>query len=223
MGKLSKSIKRHIKTKKIDINKLEKELIGDENYKELTKNKEFNIYTEQCKKIIEDYEYNCKETSAKNINKISEYYDKNFKNGIKEFKKKIKNNITELTNFLKELEKMKRNLIRCLNGRIQYKYLCIEFNDRNKEHDHEIIKGILYFKKLEQFLEELREEILNEKEIQELELEEQKRLLKEKEKEYKFYNNASDYINNTIINMHKDNEIVNEEWNVVMRKFKKYL
>ena len=88
MGKLSKSIKKHIKQNKI--NDLESSFIGKELYSTIQKVTNQDVYSEQCKKIIKDYEYNCKETNATKINKISEYYDTKFKNGIDKFKKKIK-------------------------------------------------------------------------------------------------------------------------------------
>jgi len=229
MGKLSKSIKKHIKQNKIE--NLESSFIGKELYQNIKKATNQDIYSEQCKKIIDDYEYDCKKTNAKNINKISEYYDINFKNGIDKFKKKVKNDIKELNNFLEQLRSIGRNLKKCLNGRIKYKYLCIEFNDRNKEHDHPIIKGILYYKKLEEFLFELEEEISNEKEVKEKQIkinrekrriEEEKRRIEE-EKDLEFYNNAKKSVDNVIRQNRKDDALSSEEWNEVIRKIKQYI
>lgn len=236
MGKLSKSIKKHIKQNKIE--HLESSFIGKELYQNIKKATNQDIYSEQCKKIIDDYEYDCKKTNAKNINKISEYYDINFKNGIDKFKKKVKNDIKELHNFLEQLRSIGRNLKKCLNGRIKYKYLCIEFNNRNKEHDHPIIKGILYYKKLEEFLFELEEEISNEKEIKEKQIkinrekrriEEEKRRIEEEkrrieeEKDLEFYNNAKKSVDNVIRQNRKDDALSSEEWNEVIRKIKQYI
>jgi len=236
MGKLSKSIKKHIKQNKIE--NLESSFIGKELYQTIKKATNQDIYSEQCKKIIYDYEYDCKNTNARNISKISEYYDINFRNGIDKFKRKVKSDIKELHNFLEQLISIGRNLKKCLNGRIKYKYLCIEFNDRNKDHDHPIIKGILYYKKLEQFLFELEEEISNEKEIKEKQIkinrekrriEEEKRRIEEEKRrieeegDLQFYNNAKISVDNVIRQNRKDDALSSEEWNEVIRKIKQYI
>ena len=243
MGKLSKSIKKHIKQNKIE--DLESSFIGEKLYDEIKKITGQDIFSEQCKKIIEDYEFDCKKTNAKNINKISEYYDKNFKNGINQFKKKVKSDINELNSFLTQLRSIGTNLKKCLKGRIKYKYLCIEFNNRDKNHDHPIIKGILYYKKLEQFLFELEEEISQEKEIKENQIkinrekrriEEEKRRIEEEkcrieeEKcrikediDFEFYHKAKISVDNVIRQNRKDDALSSEEWKEVIRKVKKYI
>ena len=110
--------------------------------------------------------------------------------------------------------------------------------NRNKEHDHPIIKGILYYKKLEQFLFELEEEISKEKEIKEKEIkikrekrrikEEKRRIEEEKrrieeEKDLEFYNNAKISVDNVIRQNRKDDSLSSEEWKEVIRKIKQYI
>jgi len=217
MGKLSKSIKKHIKKNKIE--DLESEFIGNELFVQLNKIDEQDIYTDQCRKIIEDYEYDCKKTNAINIEKITKYYDKNFKNGIDECKKRVKNDIKELNEFLKQLQSMGRNLKKCLTGRIKYKYICIKFDNRNENHNHPIIKGIMYYKKLEEFLFELEDEISHEKEIREREIknkrekrriEEERRRIEE-EKELDFLNQAKISVDNIIRQTRNDDRLSSEE------------
>lgn len=84
MGKLSKSIKKHIKKNKIKI--LETEFIGKNLYNDLQNTQNQDQYSDECSQIIKDYEFYCKETNAKNIQNITLYYDTNFKNGIISFR-----------------------------------------------------------------------------------------------------------------------------------------
>jgi hypothetical protein len=203
------------------IKDLESEFIGKELYSELK---------DQCKNIIKDYEYDCKDTNASKINKISEYYDTNFKNGISKFKKKVKSDINELIEFLNQLRSIGKNLKK-------YKYLCVEFNDRDKNHDP-IIKEILYYKKLEQFLFELEEEISNEKELKENQIkinrekrriEEEKRRIEEEkrrieeEDDLEFFNKAKKSVDYVIRENRRDDALSSEEWIDVIRKVKKYI
>jgi len=241
MGKLSKSIKKKLLNKKFD--ELEYEYLNDKNkYKELIEFKDQDTYSDECSSIISDYENVCKETSANKVKNITKYYDNCFKNGINEFKEKVKKDLEKLNEFLKYLQSMSRNLRRCLNGRINYKYICLKLKDRDDGHNYEIKKGILYYFKLKEFIYELEKEIKEERDKFEEEkrqrreirkeqrrkLEEQRRKLEEQfeaeeeidEKDNQFYQHLVKVVDDNIRQFRQDEKSSSEEWQKIIYKKK---
>ena len=154
MIKFQKQRKNFINRNINNINKIELKFLKEYNITEIKRN---------CGELRNKYIKHCDKTGI--IEDIDEFYDTDwftdYSDKINHLDYKIlKELISKLNNFkmflkvdiLYKTSNIENNLYECIKNRILYKYNCVLKQNRDKEHDAEVLRQIFNFEKLQELI-----------------------------------------------------------------------